>query len=193
MNNSEALYGADSLKLGYFYGKYRGKVTNNLDPQQQGRVEINVPAVLNIPSWAMPCVPYAGLNVGFFALPPIGANVWVEFEGGNPDYPIWSGCFWGPKELPSEASSPHLKLLKTAGISLILDDTPDAGSLTMLGTNPAVTKPFSIKLTGNGMIFSLNPAAFSLNQNNIEISIGNSSVKLTAASINLNNGALEVT
>ena len=68
-----------------------------------GRVQVSVPAVLGDGrlSWAMPCVPYAGSQVGFFAIPPVGANVWVEFEGGDPDYPIWSGCFWGTGEVPA--------------------------------------------------------------------------------------------
>jgi uncharacterized protein involved in type VI secretion and phage assembly len=78
-----------------FFGKYRGKVKNNVDPMQQGRIHVSVPAVLGEGSlsWAMPCVPYAGSQVGFFAIPPVDANVWVEF-GGDPDAPIWSGCFW---------------------------------------------------------------------------------------------------
>lgn len=78
---------------GQFFGKYRGKVENNIDPMMMGRVQVSVPAVLGDGglSWAMPCAPYAGSGVGFFAIPPTGANVWVEFEGGDPDYPIWSG------------------------------------------------------------------------------------------------------
>lgn len=80
-----------------YYGKYRGKVENNIDPMQLGRIQVSAPAVLGdgTLSWAMPCTPYAGSGVGFFAIPPVGANVWVEFEGGDPDYPIWAGCFWG--------------------------------------------------------------------------------------------------
>ena len=85
-----------------FFGKYRGTVANNIDPQMMGRVQVSVPSVLGEGqlSWAMPCVPYAGSGVGFFAIPPNGANVWVEFEAGDPDYPIWSGCFWGMGEAP---------------------------------------------------------------------------------------------
>lgn len=73
-----------------FFGKYRGKVESNLDAFQQGRVQVSCPAVLGDGSlsWAMPCAPYAGSGVGFFAVPPNGANVWVEFEGGDPDYQI---------------------------------------------------------------------------------------------------------
>jgi uncharacterized protein involved in type VI secretion and phage assembly len=80
-----------------YYGKYRGKVENNIDPMQMGRVQVSVPAVLGESTlgWAMPCSPFAGSGVGFFAVPPTGANVWVEFEGGDPDFPIVAGGFWG--------------------------------------------------------------------------------------------------
>ena len=78
-----------------YYGKYRGKVENNIDPQLMGRIQVSCPAVLGggTMSWALPSAPYAGPGIGFFAIPPKGANVWVEFEGGNTDFPIWSGCF----------------------------------------------------------------------------------------------------
>jgi len=88
-----------------FFGKYRGKVENNVDSMLQlGRIQVSVPDALGEGrmSWAMPCVPYAGSGVGFFAIPPVGANVWVEFEGGNLDSPIWSGCFWGRGEVPAQ-------------------------------------------------------------------------------------------
>jgi len=80
-----------------FFGKYRGKVAANKDPLNLGRIQVSVPAIFGEgrQSWALPCTPYAGKDVGFFTIPPVDANVWVEFEGGDPDYPIWSGCFWG--------------------------------------------------------------------------------------------------
>jgi len=78
-----------------YYGKYRGLVIENIDPEQIGRVLLQVPDVLGeIPSsWAMPCVPAAGIQSGCFIVPPIGSQVWVEFEQGDPDYPIWTGGF----------------------------------------------------------------------------------------------------
>ena len=86
------------------YGKYRGKVQDNKDPLRLGRIRAFVPAVapdgLN---WAMPCVPYAGPQEGFLMLPPVGANVWVEFEGGDLNYPIWSGGFWGDTDAAAAA------------------------------------------------------------------------------------------
>ena len=78
-----------------YYGKYRGMVVSNIDPMQQGRLQVQVSDVLglNVLNWALPCLPFAGRQMGWWALPQIGAGVWVEFEQGNPDYPIWTGCW----------------------------------------------------------------------------------------------------
>src|SRR6476620_10878343 len=89
-----------------FYGKNRGTVINNVDPLQIGRIQVLVPDVSNVipSSWAMPCVPIAGKQMGTYIVPQVGAGVWVEFEQGNPDYPIWVGGYWGTAaEVPALA------------------------------------------------------------------------------------------
>jgi Type VI secretion system/phage-baseplate injector OB domain len=161
-----------------FYGKYRGKVENNVDPLQQGRLQVSVPAVLGDGrlSWAMPCVPFAGSQVGFFAIPPVGANLWVEFEGGETDFPIWTGCFWGTGEVPAAPAIADMKMLKTGSITLTLSDLPGAGGFTVEVNPPAVTTPLKLVFNASG----------------IELSNGSASVKLTPASVSVNNGALEV-
>jgi len=158
-----------------FYGKYRGTVENNVDPMFLGRIQVSVPAVLGQGSlsWAMPCVPYAGSGVGFFAIPPNGANVWVEFEGGDPDYPIWSGCFWGTGEVPASPAVDLIKILKTDTATLTLDDTPGAGGIT---------------------IETMMGAKIVINAQGIEITNGQGgTVKMTGPQVSVNNGALEVT
>jgi len=161
-----------------FFGKYRGKVENNVDPQQQGRVQVSCPAVLGDGSlsWALPCTPYAGSGVGLFLVPPVGANVWVEFEGGDPDFPIYSGCFWGLGEAPVTPALASTKILKTEGLTLKLDDLPGAGGFTLEVGPPAVATPMTLKMTSAG----------------IEIENGSAKVQLTVASVSVNNGALEV-
>lgn len=165
--------------MSQFFGKYRGKVENNVDPLQMGRVQVSCPAVLGSGrlSWAMPSVPYAGPGVGFFAIPPTGANVWVEFEGGDTDYPIWSGCFWGVGEVPAVPALAQVKMIKTDGITLTLKDLPGAGGFTVEVGPPAVPVPLKLVFDASG----------------IELSNGAASVKLTPASVSINNGALEVT
>ena len=157
-----------------FFGKYRGSVENNIDPMQQGRIQVSVPAVLGDGSlsWAMPCVPFAGPGVGLFAIPPNGANVWVEFEAGDPDYPIWSGCFWGIGEVPALPAVAEMKVLKTDGCTITLNDLPGIGGVT-IETN-----------TGMKIVLSMT---------GLEIDNGQGgSIKMTGPQVSINNGALEV-
>jgi uncharacterized protein involved in type VI secretion and phage assembly len=157
-----------------FFGKYRGKVEGNIDPFQLGRLQVSVPAVLGDGrnSWAMPCVPFAGQGVGFFTLPPTGANVWVEFEGGDPDYPIWTGCFWGTGEAPATPAVAEIKVIKSEVGSITLNDLPGVGGITI-----ETTAGMKIAITALG----------------IEISNGQGTIQLTGPQVSINNGALEVT
>src|SRR2546430_6261184 len=95
-----------------FLGKYRGKVEQNIDPLQIGRMQVSVPAVLGDGqlSWAMPCVPYAGSSVGFLTVPPVGASVWVEFEGRDTDFPLVSGCLWAAGPVPATSAVAPVKV-----------------------------------------------------------------------------------
>ena len=118
--------------IGTFYGKYRGTVVNNIDPLQLGRIQAFVPDVGGLlpTTWAMPCVPVAGKLSGAFFMPQIGAGVWIEFEQGDPNHPIWVGCFWGSSaELPSAAKSglpisPSIVLQSGAQNSIVISDIP---------------------------------------------------------------------
>jgi uncharacterized protein involved in type VI secretion and phage assembly len=112
-----------------FFGKYRGQVTDNNDTSGRGRLEVLVPAVMGKePVWALPCVPYAGANMGLYTIPEIDAGVWVEFEAGDPSYPIWVGCYWGdgqtPKNNRGAAATPPRKILRSKkGLMVVLDDS----------------------------------------------------------------------
>jgi len=162
-----------------FFGKYRGKVENNIDPLMQGRIQVSCSAVLGDGqlSWAMPCVPYAGKGVGFYVVPPIGANIWVEFEGGDPDYPIWSGCFWGTGEVPELPALPQKKVFKTDSTTITINDLPGLGFSLEVGA-PAVPIPLKFTCDASG----------------IEISGGAAKIKMTPAvnMVSINDGALEV-
>jgi uncharacterized protein involved in type VI secretion and phage assembly len=160
--------------MSQFFGKYRGKVENNIDPMQQGRVQVSVPAVLGEGqmSWAMPCAPYAGSGVGFFTVPPNGANVWVEFEGGDPDYPILAGCFWGTGEGPATPALAEMKVIKTDTATITVNDLPGIGGVKI---ETATGMKIEMSVTG------------------IEINNGmGASIKLVGPKISLNDTALEV-
>ena len=124
------------------YGKYRGTVINNVDPEQRGRIQAIVPTVSGLlpTSWALPCVPVAGQQSGIFIVPQIGASVWIEFEQGNPDLPIWTGGFWGlAAEVPALAlagnpASPSIVLQTPMQNAIVISDVPGPTGGIMLKT-----------------------------------------------------------
>jgi len=169
-----------------FYGKYRGTVLSNVDPQQRGRLMLNVPDVLgSIPSsWAEPCVPLAGPTgppMGVYLVPPTGAGVWVEFEHGDPDYPIWVGCRWGSQaDVPSVAkqgnpADPNIVIQSLLQHLIMVSDMPPT---------PA---------TGGVILKSTTGASIVVNDSGIYIDNGKgASIKMVGNTITVNNGALVV-
>jgi type VI secretion system (T6SS) baseplate-like injector VgrG len=121
---------------GRYYGKYRGQVTDNNDPDNLGRVKAKVPRLLHDEEtgWALPAFIYGGASdQGFFAVPDVGAGVWIEFEEGNLSKPIWSGTWFTSGDIP-ESAHPGKKVLKTkSGHKLVLDD--DGGSVEITDSN----------------------------------------------------------
>lgn len=179
-----------------FYGKYRGKVINNVDPMFLGRVQVSCPTVLgsNTINWAMPSSPYAGPQVGFFAIPPIGANIWVEFEGGDPDYPIYSGCFWGTGEAPMPAASSvtpvaSMKVFKTESITLTLNDLPGAGGVELDITPPCVAIPLNMKFDSSGIKITDSTSTITITPTSIEIKCDPSTVTIEPSAIESTTGS----
>jgi hypothetical protein len=168
-----------------YYGKYRGTVINNIDPEQRGRIMALVPDVLGLTpsSWALPCVPIAGKQEGIFAIPQIGAGVWIEFEQGDPDYPIWTGGFWG-----SAAEVPALALAPPPippGQNIVVQTT---GQNTLVLSDAAPTPA-----TGGIVLKSTTGAMIVVNDSGIYISNGKGAmITLVGPTVTINNGALVV-
>jgi uncharacterized protein involved in type VI secretion and phage assembly len=168
-----------------FFGKYRGLVIDNLDPLQIGRILAQVPAALGETpsSWALPCVPAAGSQAGCFIVPPIGSQVWIEFEQGDADYPIWTGGFWGQvADVPVAALAPaplrpgQTIVLQTTGQNaLVLSDAPPS---------PA----------GGGVILSAaGGAMIVINDTGVTISNGKgATITLFGPTVSINSDALAV-
>jgi uncharacterized protein involved in type VI secretion and phage assembly len=169
---------ADAQSRKHYYGKFRGTVVDNTDPLQRGRLSVLVPAVLGSESsWAMPCVPYAGADVGFYALPDVGTSVWVEFEAGDLSYPIWSGCFWNEGGIADADASPDIKFFKTKKFKLRIDDTTgevvienDSGSQIKLTASEIVIKSSTVKQeAAGGRKTELSSASFAVNDGSMEV------------------------
>ncbi|HEY7875595.1 MAG TPA: phage baseplate assembly protein V [Actinomycetota bacterium] len=171
----------DGSILKRYYGKYRGTVVNNIDPMQMGRIQAIVPDVSNIvpTSWALPCLPAAGINTGVFTVPQIGSGVWMEFEQGDPDRPIWVGGYWGtPAEVPVLArlvppAVNGITIQTTLKNSIIVSDTPGpTGGILMQTTTGAM-----ISVSDVGIVISNGKGAI---------------INMVGPSVDVNVGALTV-
>lgn len=145
-----------------YYGKYRGTVLNNVDPMKRGRLQVQVPDVLGpiLSSWAQPCLPFGGPQMGMYVVPSPGANVWVEFEKGDPDKPIWVGYAWGSTAevpagaLPTVPGAPVVVTETATKNALVLSDTPvpplkSGGILLRAGASAYIAvEPTGITIVG---------------------------------------------
>jgi uncharacterized protein involved in type VI secretion and phage assembly len=159
---------------GRYYGKYRGIVVENNDALEgRGRLRVRVPAVLgDDAAWALPCVPYAGDGVGFKFLPDVGAGVWVEFEGGDINYPIWVGCFWAENQLPRADALPNIKLIQTKQVTLRIDDSTGTIELYNASGTKLVLSPTEIKQEGISVVCNANGKKTTLNAIHFDVHDG---------------------
>jgi uncharacterized protein involved in type VI secretion and phage assembly len=165
-----------------YYGKYRGTVQSNIDPEQRGRLLVTVPDVLgnNVSSWAMPCLPLAGTNTGFYTTPSNGAGVWIEFEQGDPNYPVWVGCFWGTAaEVPALARSvpptvPGITLQTVNQNGIVISDVPGPTG----GIRIQIASGAAITITDAGIFLSNGQGAM---------------ISLSGRTVDINGGALTIT
>lgn len=170
MNEQLLIELADRLQH-RFYGKYRGIVTDVDDSAKLLRIKATVPAVLGTTptGWCLPCVPYAGKDVGLFLVPDVGAAVWIEFEAGDVSYPIWSGCFWRADELPSDATPTTRGLVTAAPHKLLFDDSGDEVHIE-----------------------DSNGGTIAFTSDGVETSTGTASVAVGTGEVSVNDGALKV-
>lgn len=164
------------MSAGPFFGKYRGTVRSNVDPLMTGRILCEVPDIggNTLSSWALPCLPGAGPNMGMFTVPPIGAGVWVEFERGDPDRPIWTGGWY------SEADLPVLARLVPPG-------TNGFTFQTQAGTGIVISDTLGVMITLiNGTMIQMTPAG------TLTVT-GTVAVNVVAPVVDINAGALQVT
>jgi uncharacterized protein involved in type VI secretion and phage assembly len=162
-----------------YYGIYRGTVANNIDPMQLGRIMAIVPDVGGVTplTWAMPCVPLAGKQMGMFMVPQIGAGVWLQFEGGEPDRPVWTGGWWS-----AAAGVPPLAVAGAPGDIVLQTKLHNA---VMISDAPGPA--------GGVMLKSATGATIIVNDTGITIENGKgASLTMVGPAVTINNGALVV-
>lgn len=165
-----------------FFGKFRGMVLSNLDPMMRGRLQIQVPDVTQVlpTTWAEPCLPAAGIQQGAFMVPSIGSGVWVEFEHGDPSYPIWTGGWWS-----TQAEVPPLAIAGPPGVQSFVIQTQLQNTL-MISDVPGPTGGIMLKTTTGAMI--------KIDDTGIVISNGKGAmISMQGPTITVNGGALVIT
>jgi uncharacterized protein involved in type VI secretion and phage assembly len=181
-----------------YWGKYRASVVTNVDPQKRGRIKVTIPDVSGSEEsgWAMPCIPVAGPGSGAFVLPPVGAGVWVEFEHGDPDYPIWVGGFWGKEgEVPKPANDgkpdkPSVVIRSCGGHHFVISDADgDDGGLLLKAAGGA-----SVRVNDSGITIDNGKGAkISVTDGGISVDDGKGAkVELQGNTVKVNDGALSV-
>jgi hypothetical protein len=152
---------------GRYWGKYRGTVDEVLEEDPPGQIRAVVPSVygqdVKSPP-ALPSLPFAGDGHGLVTLPEVGDGVWIEFEGGNPSFPVWTGFWFGNGELPSDAGAKKRALITKKNLKLVFDDDgssihishPDGPEITL--ESSALTLKFSdtvkLVLSSSGIDFN---------------------------------------
>jgi hypothetical protein len=168
-----------------YFGKYRGIVTNVDDPNNQCRIKARVDGVLNgqETGWALPVAPFAGDGHGMVMLPAVGSGVWIEFEAGRLDNPIWSGAWWANGQRPDPQGAAVRVIVSEHGHKVILDDENDELKLVHGGPQgPTIT------LSGNEIVLSCGACEIKISTDNISLNSGQ--IKIGLAGVSLVNGAM---
>lgn len=173
-----------------YLGKHRGVVVQNADPMGIGRLQVQVAGVFTLASsWAMPNFPVAGTQTGAVAVPPIGAGVWVEFEGGDPDYPIWTGCYYSTRaEVP-----PSMQLIPPPVPAMTMQ-TPRQNMIQLSDAPPAPVLSPPPPGSG-GIVLRSGPGGpvIVVNDLGIHLSDGKGgSISIAGGTVTVNSGALVV-
>jgi uncharacterized protein involved in type VI secretion and phage assembly len=169
-----------------FFGKYRGTVTDVSDPENRCRIRATVPSVLGEQAcgWALPSAPFAGDGLGMVLLPEVGSGVWIEFEAGNLDNPIWSGAWWAKDQRPDPKGPGVRVLVSKAGHKVILDD--DANQVQIVHGDAAVAK--TITITATEIVLKCGVCEIKISNDNISLNDGQ--IKIGLAGVSLAKGAM---
>lgn len=162
-------------------GKMRGTVVSIDDPKSCGRLRVQISlGGQPVEVWADACIPYAGGNNGFYAIPPVGSGVWVEFVEGDIDQPIWTGCWWKEGELSGAlASGPSLNafpvVLQSTGMHRLILGS-GSGDAVVIETASGEQGP-RIVMTDSSVKISCGPTM---------------SVEITSSEVKINSDGLVV-
>lgn len=163
------------LRRGY-HGKYRGTVMNNVDPEFRGRILVQVPDVFgpNVSSWALPCTPFGGQQSGAYIVPPLQSQVWIEFENGDIDFPVWVGAFWGGAGAVPATSKENIA--PPPGQNIVIQTTGQ----TMLGLSDS---PAPMQ---GGIMLQQLASSINITESMITITVGQTQLIISPTGVTIN-------
>lgn len=166
-----------------YFGKYRAQVVDSEDPKKRGRIRVLCPATLgdSKSNWCNPCIPVTYEKGGDFAIPKVGETVWIEFEGGDVNKPLYVGNWWSENNTPSEPYDVHTRYsywdnVKEKKVGIQSPNQPERYEMTVGGCLTKIVKDESIE-------FSVGASLIKMEVDKITISVGGSSIVLTPADI----------
>jgi uncharacterized protein involved in type VI secretion and phage assembly len=175
---------------GPFLGKFRAKVVALEDGgvERLGRIKVKVPDITGSheSNWAMPCMPLVGAQMGILAIPPVGADVWVEYQNGDLNHPIWTGGFWQQEsDLPSSQALDQPA--QNPGENIVIQNAGSGKKATLI---LSLESPSS---TAGGIVLQSGSSKIVINDSGIYLDNGKgATLTLRNNTVSVNDGALEV-
>lgn len=158
-----------------YYGKHRAVVTDNVDPQHLCRIKVQAPALMGETEigWCLPAFPFLGDGHGLVMMPEVGSMVWLEFEAGKLDFPIWTGGFLSGKQKPPDPHDAATRVIVSKnGHKIILDDKGGKLCIEHSGGAKLEMSGTEISLTISGSKMVMGVASISFNEGVVKIGPG---------------------
>jgi len=192
---SSIVYGSED---GMYMFPLRAYCKNNVDPHKQGRVQIYCPSIsgekcppLKDLLWASPCIPLGGSsNLSSFTVPEMGAKLWVIFEAGSLNFPLYIGQWPAQNELSEETydseNSPAYDFIYHRNKIKIRTKRDQKELLIQFDENTTQA------LTSDSINIKRKDSVVNLSDNLISLSVGSTNITLTGDSISLSSGGSNI-
>lgn len=143
-----------------YFGKYRAKVQNVNDPEKRGRIRVLCPKVLgnSVSNWCEPCVPVAYNFGGDFAVPKVGETVWIEFEAGDVNKPVYTGGWWAKNGAPLSPYNTNTRCIEWNGCMIVMSEG-----------NSDISAPSSVNIYVGGNRITISSNGVDIVANNISL------------------------
>ncbi len=179
--------------FGLYYGVYRGQVMSTADPDSLGRVQVHCPTIhgpLYPPMWAFPRTTMGGKQFGFWHVPDVGEWVYVSFDHGRLDYPLWEGGWWGAGDPTTDMVPTSVVLATKEGLKIVLDRQNEVITIQQTNGNSIIIDSGEIIISHNSDIVLQAQGSVTINAHAQVNVTAQDKVSITAPEIDLTGNVL---